>query len=132
MNRSLNDGGTNCNLEDESCVISLANRGYFQNNRQMIANSWWPYVPRLLRAIRSMTHLEKLSLLECNLSLAEDLPLLFRSCHKIAELHVRLYDNEKLEMDKLENELRSGFQRLRLFEVVCYVYSWPVIVEIFS
>ena len=133
INRSLKDGRYYCHPEDENSVITLADRGYFQNNRQMIASSWWPSIRRLFQAIRSMTRLEKLSLLKCSLTLAEDLPLLFRSCPKLTELRLKLVESQKLEMgEELKNGLRSGFQRLRLFELHWGIHSWPVIQEMFT
>jgi hypothetical protein len=136
LDRTLNDGTMNCKLEDENRLITLerlVDGGYFQNNRQMIVSSWWPSIARLFRVIRSMTNLEKLSLLEWKLTLTQDLPQLFRSCPKLTELRLRLFESQELEMNKfLKNELRSGFQRLRLLELNWRIDSWPVIQEIFT
>jgi hypothetical protein len=117
---------------DDRLVIleQLVDSGYFQNNRQMIVTSWWP-IPRLFQNILSMTNLEKLFYLE--LRLAEDLPQLFRSCPKLTELGLKLVESPKLEMnEKLKSGLRSGFQRIRLFEFDWEIKSWPVNPEILT
>jgi hypothetical protein len=111
----------------------LANGGYFQNNRQVILNSKWPSIPRFLQVIHSMTNLENLRLLEWDLTLTEDLARLFQSCPKLTELHMKLVKSQMLEMGEgLKNELRSGFQRLRLLELQWETYSWAVILEMFT
>jgi hypothetical protein len=134
LDRSLNDGRIKCHREDDSRLNTLerlVERGYFQNNRQMILSSWRLSFRRLFQVISSMNHLEKLNLLECDLSLTQDLPQLFRSCPKLTELHLTLFG--MLEMgEKLENELRSGFQRLRLLEFTWDTCSLPLIQEIFT
>jgi hypothetical protein len=109
----------------------LVDRGLLKNNREMFA-SYCP-VPLIFRVICSMTQLEKLSLLECQLTLTEDVPKLFRSCPTLTELHVGIDESQKLEMnEELKNELRSGFLRLRLLELDWYIDSWPVIQGIFT
>jgi hypothetical protein len=117
----------------------LADGGYFQNTRQMIVDSWWPSIPRFFRVICSMTSLEKLELLSWKLILAgEDLAQLFRSCPRLTELHLRLRDSKRFDHhmlesnEELENELRPGFERLRLFELHWSIDSWPVIQGIFT
>jgi hypothetical protein len=117
----------------------LVDGRYFQNTRQVIVDSWWPSIPRFFRVICSMTNLEKLELLNWKLILAgEDLAQLFRSCPKLTELHLALnnstrFDRQMLEgNEELENELRPGFERLRLFELEWHIDSWPVIQGIFT
>jgi hypothetical protein len=78
-----------------------------------------------------MTHLEKLSLLEWKLRLTEHLPQLFRSCPKLTELHLKLDDWLKMD-EEIKDELRLGFQRIRLFEVHWDISAWPVIQELFT
>jgi len=133
--RSLNEESMNCYLQDKSCLNTLewlVDRGYFQNNLKMILSSWWSSIP-LFQVISSMTHLEKLSLLKCNLTLTEDVPQLLRLCPKLTELHLSLSESQKLEMDEdLKNELRPGFERLRLLELKWDISSLPVIQEIFT
>ena len=111
--------------------------GFFKNNRQMILEgSWsWPCIPRFYEVLRSMAHLEKLSLLNRKLGLAQDVAELFRSCPKLTELHLKLDDwlNDRMEIDEeLKNELRSGFQRIRLLELHWGNFAWPVILELFT
>jgi hypothetical protein len=81
-----------------------------------------------------MTQLEKLSLSVWTLTMTEDVPKLFRSCPKLTELHVRIHESqEKLEMnEELRNELRSGFQRLRLLVLDSLINSGPAIQEILT
>jgi len=143
LDRSLEDRtliSTSTPLTYESRLITLewlADGGYFRNNRKMIVNWRWPSIARLFRVNRSMINLEKMSLLKWELTLTEDLARLFQSCPKLTELHLRLrdilFEHQKLEMgEKLENELRSGCQRLRLFELVWDIDSWPAIQKIFT
>jgi hypothetical protein len=96
-------------------------------------------IARLFQVICSMNNLEKLHLLECNLTLTEDLPQLFRSCPKLTELRVRLSDSNRVDRERFErmnehlkNELRSGFQRLRLVEHHWVIDSFPEFQEIFT
>jgi hypothetical protein len=111
----------------------LADAGYFQNNREVIVGWGWPSVPRFFPVVRSMTNLEKLYLLNWELTLTEDLPQLFQPCPKLTELRLKLVKGQNLEMGaNLKNELRSGFQRLRIFELVCQIGSWPAFQEMFT
>ena len=139
MDRSLEDGtsfSTSAPLICNSRLIALerlVNGGYFRNNRQLIVNFWWPFNSQLFRVIRFMTNLEKLNLLDWHLTLAKGVPKLFRSCPKLTELRLKLLESKKLEMnEKLKNELRSGFQRLRLLELKWHIDSWPVLQEIMT
>jgi hypothetical protein len=132
--RSWKDGNFIYDLEYESHLIilkRLVDRGLLKNNREMSVNSCRLSDARMCRVIRSMTHLEKLSFLECQLT--EDVSELFRSCPKLTQLHLRIVESQKLEMnEELKNELRPGFQRLRLFELDSCVISGPVIPEILT
>jgi hypothetical protein len=117
----------------------LADGGYFQNSRQVMGDSEWPSIPRFFRVICSMTNLETLSLLNWKLTLTEeDLAQLFRSCPRLTELHLTLYNSNRFDRHMLEgneeviNDLRPGFERLRLFELKWGIYSWPVIQRIFT
>jgi hypothetical protein len=141
LDRSLKIETSLCDLKDMNRLITLerlANAGHFQNNRQMTAILCYDCNPRLLLVIHSMTHLEKLILWECvNLTLTEDVLQLFRSCPKITELRISLFDPKRVECQRLnemnedaKNELRSGFQRL--VELDWTVYSCPVFQEIFT
>jgi hypothetical protein len=111
----------------------LVDGGYFQNNRQMIVKFTWTFIARLFRVICSMTHLEKLNLLECRLTVTENLAPVFRSCPKLAELHLSLFESHILKINEdLKNELRPAFQRLRLFELDSSIFSFPLIKEILT
>jgi hypothetical protein len=80
-----------------------------------------------------MNNLETLSLSGCEVTLTQDLPQLFRSCSKLTELRIKLVASQKLEMnEKLKSELRSGFQRLKLFELDWGTNSWQIVKEIFT
>jgi hypothetical protein len=110
----------------------LADGGFLKNNRQWIVGVGWTRDPWLFQVIRSMNNLEKLNLLKCKLTLT-DVPQLFRSCPKLTELHLRLFDRQNLEMgEELKNVLRPGFQRISLFELVWEIDSWPVLQEMFT
>ena len=134
LDRSLKDQTST--LIHKSCLIALdglLNGGYFQNNRQLLASPWFSSNSQLLRVICSMNNLEILSLLECQLTLTEDVPQLFRSCPNLTELRSRLFESKKLEMnEELENELRSGFQRLQIFELRWDIDSGPVSREVLT
>jgi hypothetical protein len=141
LDRSLEDRASYCDLKDKNRLIldRLADGECFQNNRRMIVKFTRPFISRLFRVIRSMINLEKLHLLECNLTLTEDLPQLFRSCPELTELRIRLSDLDQLERERLtkmnedvKNELRSGFQRLRLLELHLTIYSCPKFQEMFT
>jgi hypothetical protein len=111
----------------------LAARGFFKNNRQMIVSSSWPCIPRLCRILCSMADLETLNLLNWKLRLTQDVPQLFRSCPKLTELHLKIDGRQRLKMnEEIKNELRPGFQRLRLFELEWGINSLPVVEEIFT
>jgi hypothetical protein len=136
LDRSLKDSSTIFFFEDKSRLITferLADGGYFKNNRQVIVRFCSPPIHGFLRVIRSMTHLEKLSLLYGRLSLTQHLPQLFRSCPKLTQLHLGLYERQKSKVNEvLKNELRSGFQRLRLFVLELGIYSCSLIQEILT
>jgi hypothetical protein len=138
LDRSLEDG-TYCYRKDHSSLMILERQadGEYVQNKCRFSVKPRSFNARLFRVIRFITDLETLHLLECNLTLTEDLPQLFRSCPKLTELHVRLSDPEGVERERLtqmnedvKNELRSGFQRL--VELHWVSYSCPVILEIFT
>ncbi len=80
-----------------------------------------------------MTHLGKLNLLDWHLTLAKGVPKLFQSCPTLIELRLRIVKSQELEMnEELKNELRPGFQRLRLLELKWHIDSWPVLQEIMT
>ena len=111
----------------------LVDGGFFQNNRQMIVYWYWSPEPWLLKVIFSMNNLQKLDLLNWQLKpTKEDLACLFRSCPKLTELHLTLNDWQNEMNEDLKNELRSGFERLQLFELEWFINSWPGFHEIFT
>ena len=134
MDRSLTD--QTFSYEQESRLITLerlANGGYFRNNRQMIVNSRWQSVPQLLQVIRSMADLETLSLLEWKLTLTQNVPQLLRSCPNLTELRLNLAEKQIVEMnEEIKNELRPGFQRLKICELTWDKNSCPIIQEMFT
>jgi len=134
LDRSLDD--RQYLMKPDSRLVSLerlADGGYFKNSRKMKVNWYLPSVPFLFRVIRPMNNLETLSILEWELTLTDDLPQLFRSCPKLTELRLKLFESKKLEMnEELENELRSGFQRLQIFELRWDIDSGPVSREVLT
>ena len=78
----------------------LAAGKFLKNNRQVIVIYFWPSFPWLCRVLRSMTALEKLSLLGCKLTLTEDLLQLFQSCPKLNELRIKLVERQHLKIDE--------------------------------
>ena len=115
-----------------SILKRLADGGFLINNRQWIVDVGWSRGSWMFQVIRSMNNLEKLSLLECKLTLT-DVSQLFRSCPKLTELRLMLFDNQKVGTgEELKNELRPGFQRLRRFEFDWDMNSGQVVQEIFT
>jgi hypothetical protein len=118
-------------------IERLSDGGFFKNNRQMIVRSWWPSIPRFDQVIRSMTRLEKLSILEWKLTLT-NVPQLLRSCPNLNELRFKLVERSNVKMSEdLKNELRQSFekQRLKIFELDMNstdMDSWLVIQEMFT
>jgi len=136
LNRSLKDRWPYYELTDKkrlTILKRLAAGGFFKNNRQMIVEGSWsrPSIHRFYQVVRSMADLEKLSLLNWKLRLAQDVTELFRSCPKLTELHLKLDDWLKMD-EEIKDELRLGFQRIRLFEVHWDISAWPVIQELFT
>ena len=116
-------------------VERLVDGGYFQNNRQMIVKFTWTFIARSFRVVCSMNNLEKLNLLKCVLTdtAMKDLALVFRSCPKLTELHLRLFEGQIFKKNEdLKNELRPGYQRLKIFELECWSISWPSIQEVLT
>jgi hypothetical protein len=126
-------------LKKQSRLITLerlADEGCFRNNRQFVVNFFRSFTVRLFRIICSMNNLEKLHLFECSLTHAaiKDLAHVFRSCPKLTELNLGLVKSStKLEMnEELKNELRPGFERLRLLELDSFFNSGPAIQEMLT
>jgi hypothetical protein len=112
----------------------LVAEGFLKSNRQLDIELDLSRSPQFFRVICSMNTLEKMNLWGCGLQLAE-LPHVLRSCPKLVDLRFRQIKYSNLEMgEDLKNQLRSGFQRLRLFGLACYIdnNSWPVICEILT
>ena len=129
LDRSLDDRCGFCEQKPYSELLErLSNGGLLKNNRQMVVKMQWPSNRQLFRVIGSMNNLETLSLFEWNLTLTEDVPELFRSCPKLTRLRLKLVESQKLKMnEELKNKLRSGFQRLKIFELKWDINSWPLI-----
>jgi hypothetical protein len=109
----------------------LAEKGYLQNNRQLIVENNFLTSPQLVEVISSMKNLEKL---DVDLTL-EDLARVFQSCSKLVELHITTDGCEMLEMaEHLKDQLRSVFQKLRCLDLLCFIDngSWPVIQEMLT
>ena len=137
FDRSLkNNGHKNESLA--TILERLAAGGFLKNNRQWFVSYDWTRGPWLSQVIRSMSNLEK-GHFGCHLTLTKDLPKLFESCPTLTELHITLSDPKRIERQRFEqmneknkNELRSGFQRLRLLELFWEIDSCPAIQEIFT
>jgi hypothetical protein len=136
LDRSWKDRTFEYRVKKEGHLVilkRLVERGLLKNNREFGVIFIPRSVPLILRVIRSMTQLEKLSLSEWTLTLTEDVPKLFRSCPKLTELRLNVVESQEFEMnEELKNELRAGFLRLRLLELEWYIDSWPAILEMFT
>jgi hypothetical protein len=132
--RSFKDCSSELKYESRLIILErLVNRGLLKNSRQLMLNYICPSIPWIFRVICSMNNLEKLSLLKWEPKLTEDIPQLFRSCPKLTQLHMRLFESQNLEMnEELKNELRLDFQRLKIFELSWGMNSWPVIQEMLT
>jgi hypothetical protein len=125
-------------LPDEnllSILERLAGEGCLQNNRKLNVIFDCSCNSRLVEVICSMKNLEKLDMSGYDLT-PEVLAHVFQSCSKLIELDVGTrWEYKTLEMtEHLKNQLKSGFQRLRCLDLVCFIDddSWPVIQEMLT
>jgi len=112
----------------------LAREGYLQNNRQLDAEFDGASSSRIVELICSMKNLESLNVYEHDLT-PDVLAQVFQSCSKLTELHIATRNYKTLEMaEHLINQLRSGFQKLRHLDLVCFINgeSWPGIQEMMT
>jgi hypothetical protein len=111
----------------------LVEEGVLKNNCELSVSSCSkPHIPWLLGSICFMEKLDRLEFNYFGITL-EQLSTLFRSCPELVELDVELDVGQKLEMDDcLKNDLRRGFQKLKILSFQCYIDndSWPAIKEI--
>jgi hypothetical protein len=121
-------------LKSREIFERLVEEGFLKNSCKLYELCYWSNIPRFLRYICCMKKLQSLHLDKCQLTL-EQLSTLFRSCPELVELNLGLDLSLKSDMDEhLKNELRRGFEKLRLFVLNGYINndSWPVIQEIMS
>ena len=119
----------------------LEHKGFLKNNCElqfaeeqmtMIMPFERPLGLRFLEVIRSMHNLEKLDIMEYDVTFSE-LAHLFQSCPKIIHLHLRLarQDTWDSEEDLSRNQLKLGFQKLQLFKMAGYIlHSGNLFLEI--
>jgi hypothetical protein len=113
----------------------LIKNGFLKNTRNLVISvnqKEWPH--KVIQPICSMKKLEKLVLFDCHPKL-EEIAHLFQSCRKLIEFRLHQFhcDQGKIN-NNFKKRLRSGFQRLRIFELHCSVHpnSWLAILEIFT
>ncbi len=106
----------------------LAGGGYLQNNRRLDMAFNWSRSSRFVELICSMKNLEKLDTFEYDLT-PDVLAHVFQSCSKLIELHIETYYKTLEIAEHVNNQLRSGFQKLRCLYLVCFIDNdtWPVI-----
>jgi len=102
----------------------LAEEGYLQNNLKLDVQFHCSRNSRFFEVICSMKNLETLKLFEDDLTL-DSLTHVFQSCPKLIELHICTQVCITQKMDNhLKNQLKSGFQRLRWFDLnICFTDS---------
>ena len=105
----------------------LVDEGFLKNNCELVISSADCMVAqferrtlgsRYLQVIYSMNNLEKLVILEYDMTVA-DLAHLFQSCPNISHLRLKLFRHDILESknDLLQNQLRLGFQKLQHLQI---------------
>ena len=121
----------------------LAGKGYLQNNRQFkchlrLAQLFMKFDRShsscFFELICSMKNLEELNLFGYVLT-PDGLAHLFQSCSKLTNLYIGIHYWETLEIDeRLKNQLKTGFQRLRCLKLGCSIdkVTWPVIQELLT
>ena len=119
----------------------LVDEGFLKNNCELVMSSADCVVAqfegrtlgsRYLQVIYSMNNLEKLVILEYDMTVA-DLAHLFQSCPNIIHLHLKLFRHDILESknDLSQNQLRLGFQKLQHLKIVGDCYSENLFLELF-
>ena len=105
----------------------LVDEGFLKNNCELgmpsadgiIAPFERALGSRFLQVIYSMNNLEKLDIMEYDVTVA-DLAHLFQSCPNITHLHLKVVPQDiwNTKDDLSQNQLRLGFQKLQLFEII--------------
>jgi predicted nuclease of predicted toxin-antitoxin system len=119
----------------------LVDKGFLKNNCELVMPlaDWIapfhgrPLGRRYLQAIYSMNNLEKLDIMEYDVTFA-DLANLFQSCPNIIHLRLKLVGQDSFdsEEDLSRNQLQLGFQKLHHFEIAGYIlHSGELFLEIF-
>ena len=112
----------------------MAGEGYLQNNRNLAVDFDFSSNPRFVEMICSMRNVESLDLNEHDLT-PDVLAHVFQSCSKLIELCIATQKYKTLEMgEHRKNQLRPGFQNLRLLDLVCFIDNdtWSVIQEMMT
>jgi hypothetical protein len=119
----------------------LVDKGFLKNNCELVMPpaDWIapfhgrPLGRRYLQVIYSMNILEKLDIMEYDVTFA-DLAKLFQLCPNIIHLRLKLVgqDTWDSEEDLSQNQLRLGFQKLQHLEFAGYIlHSGNLFLEIF-
>ena len=119
----------------------LVDEGFLKNNCELgmpsadgiIAPFERALGSRFLQVIYSMNNLEKLDIMEYDVTVA-DLARLFQSCPNIILLHLKLFRIFTLDSEndpKSQNQLRLGFQKLQHLKIVGDCYSGYLFLELF-
>ena len=106
----------------------LVDEGFLKNNCELVMSSADCVVAqfegrtlgsRYLQVIYSMNNLEKLDIMEFDMTY-RDLARLFQSCPNITHLHLKVVcqDIWNTKDDLSQNQLRLGFQKLQLLEII--------------
>jgi hypothetical protein len=105
-----------------SILHQLAEGGCLKNNQIFILKDLdWSHNDPFIQDVCSMKNLEKLDLLDCEVT-RKDLLSVFRSCPKLMELRIKDFGYSPtlntIEQFKEEaNELELDYKRLRLFDI---------------
>jgi hypothetical protein len=112
----------------------LAEGGFLQNNRQLNTTLHCSINSRFVKMLCSMKNLDTLRLFDYKLT-PDVLAHVIQSCPKLINLQIGAHDFKTFERAQhLKNQLRSGFQKIRYFELRCLIGkdSWLVIQEMLT
>jgi hypothetical protein len=110
----------------------LVDEGFLKNNCELVTQFGMPWGQRLLQALQSMNNLEKLDIMEHDVTFA-DLAHLFHSCPNITHLNLKLVRQDKRNRneDLSQDQLKLGFQKLKHLGIAGDIFHGNLFLEIF-
>jgi RNA recognition motif-containing protein len=112
-----------------SILKRLAEEGYLRNNHKLdMEGTDTDINSRIVELICSMGNLQTLDLPNYELS-SQDLSDILQSCSEITHLRIKADNDEMFNMDEtIKDQLKPGFQKLRFFQIKCYIDSDTILV----